>query len=119
MNDQQRQPRVFLIEENLRYDLSGLAPYGAVVFLNGDRAMNPFNTTHIPAQIRDGLRREEFDPAIDYVCMTGQNLKIAMFLAVAAHDYGPLRLLFFEASSETYVERVFDIHHQSSKRAAG
>ena len=102
-------PRVFLIEENPRYDLTPLSAFGLVEYLCKERECSPFQTVRSTELIRQRLEQAVFNSEIDFICMTGQNLKIAMLLAVAANDYGAVRLLMFDAASHTYKERLFDV----------
>lgn len=98
--------RVFMAEPNGRYDVSQCAEYGDLVYLS-QRAMNPFNTVDVEKQLIEALRQHRFNPAADFVCMTGQNLIIAMLLAVAVREYGSVQVLMFDARDSTYRERWF------------
>lgn len=108
-NSKDNTPRVFLIEENPRYDLTTLVAFGRVIFLCKERECSPFQTSRSTELIRQRLEDASFDNESDFICMTGQNLKIAMLLAVAANDYGSVRLLMFDAVSHSYKERLFDV----------
>lgn len=99
--------RVFLIEENHRYDLTPLRPFGDLVFLCKDWECNPFQPVRTLELIRQRLDSHSFDAETDFVCMTGQNLKIALFLAVTANDYGSIRVLMFDAVSHSYKQVDF------------
>lgn len=103
------EPRVFLVEKNARFDITGLAKFGTAVFLCEDGDWNPMNTGLYPSLIRKAMESFEFRPESDFVCLTGQNMKVAMFLAVMASDFDDLRLLIFDASRSAYCERPFSV----------
>lgn len=115
MTNTEDNSRVVLIEENPRYDLAQLAAFGEVVFLCKDRECNPFQLERTTELIRQRLDKMGFDGETDFICMTGQNLKIAILLAVAANDFGSVRVLMFDAVAHSYKERVFDVMLESEK----
>ena len=111
-------PRVFLIEENHRYDLTSLSKFGTPVFLCKERECSPFHPERTIEMIRQRLDEAEFHEEEDFICMTGQNLKIAFLLAVAANDFGVVRLLMFDAVAHAYKEGIFDLRTAEELRVA-
>jgi hypothetical protein len=100
-------PRVFLAESSTRYDVSAAKPYGEIVHLL-KRPMSPFNTTAIVEEFRAALEEHQFDPDVDYVCMTGSSLVVALLLATLSAEYERLHLLMFEATTSAYKDRWLD-----------
>lgn len=105
--------RVFLVERNARFDISGASKFGTTVFLCEEGDWNPMNTGLYPSLIRKALETHDFRPEEDFVCLTGQNMKVAMFLAVMANDFDTLRLLIFDATRSAYCERPFSVVEDS------
>lgn len=95
--------KVFLVEPNNRYPLDALEPYGELVYTS-PKPMNPFDVKCCLHQIRKGL--ENFDPAEDYICLTGRVQTVAFFLAVAHKQFGTVKVLMFDAKTSNYRERI-------------
>lgn len=106
--DTLNKPRVFLVEPNDRYDLSALDTFGSVAYVCAS-PINAFSTNNAVRIIKDSLQKQGFDPATDFICMTGHAIKVAVLLSVTASEYGPLRLLMFDATKSNYRERRFDL----------
>lgn len=101
-------PRVILVERNERYDVSSATTFGEILYLC-DRPVNPFNTVGAVELFQERLVQMEYDPEVDYLCMTGQSLTVAMLLGVAVKLYGRVRLLMFHAREREYRERFFAV----------
>ena len=98
--------KVFLAEKNSKYNLSSANKFGKLVFLSEEQ-LNPFNTAEIAALFITGL--QQFNPKVDFVCLTGASSVICIFLAVAVKLYGSVKILMFDARETQYRERIIDI----------
>ena len=96
--------RVFLAEQNARYDVEPAKVYGDIVYLTD--SVNPYNTQTCALQLVEELEREGFNPKKDFVCMTGQTITLAVLLAILVQAFGTVRMLIFDARHGTYRERV-------------
>ena len=104
-----RTPRVVLVEETIKFDLTELQQYGDLHFIYREKEMNPGNTDLIPKSVADRLDRMQFDPDVDYVCLTGSTLRSAMFFAVVCLIYGDVRILMFDPGQRKYKNRLFKV----------
>ena len=96
--------RVFLAEQNARYDIEPAKVFGEIVYLTD--SVNPFNTQACALQLVEELEREHFNSDKDFICMTGQTITLAIFLAVLVQAFGTVRMLIFDARHGNYRERV-------------
>ena len=89
-----------------RFNLDGAKAHGEIGYVS--EQINPFACETAITKIKNGLKRLEYDPEIDYLCLTGQVLTVAMFLAVAVQEYGEVTVLAFHAK-DGYKTRVFNV----------
>ena len=99
---------VFLANQNNKFDLSTLSPYGDTRFLV-DGYMNPFNTDTCLRQLKEGL--EYFDPEKDWLCLTGNMMLVSFMVMVAYEKFDTFKVLLFDSQHSNYRERV--ITHDS------
>lgn len=101
-------PRVFLVEPATRYNIQDASRYGEVTALL-DPAPSPFKTDVFASRVRSAVQNAKFQPEHDYFCMTGTQLNLALALSViCAEVRGPVKLLLFDAGTNTYFERIFE-----------
>lgn len=113
-------PRVFFVEDNPRYDISASQSYGEPVFLS--QQINVFNTEYAASVILDNLDEMDFDPETDIICLSGQVLKVALFVAMVVGTYGKVKALMFDSPSHEYRLRVLPDparHHSLTKEGHG
>lgn len=98
--------KVFLAEENRRYDLANAGDYGEIVYLT-KRPVSPFNATEASRSYAQILREFEFNPEIDFICMTGNVTSMAILTATIAGTHEFFRMLMYDASKSRYVETAW------------
>ena len=99
--------RGFLAEPNHRYDLTAAASFGDIQYLMVRKPLNPLNVQETMERLVYSLKDNKFDPANDYICLTGQSLTVALLLAVASQSYSTFKVLMYDARTSSYVERVY------------
>ena len=97
--------RVFLPEPNGRFDLSTAEIFGVIEYLS-ERRLDPFNTDTTVDFFKSRLQEVNFDPEIDFICMTGNSLILALMLSVVVSSYYSVKLLMFDAKNSAYRERI-------------
>ncbi len=125
--------RVFLVEPSKGFSLDPLvkyspagevvwAAYGPVVYVlelkekqnmsakivEYQSQINPLFPDEACKIILDNLAKHHFDPKYDYICMTGQLLKVAYLLAVVSANWPAVQLLLFDARNGVYVTRNWE-----------
>lgn len=94
-------PKVILIEKNDRYPLGKAEQFGEIVFIS-EAYINAFSPPEAIATIESRLTEIGFDKDRDYICMTGQALKIALLQTVAVIKYGVVQVLMWDATTSDY-----------------
>jgi hypothetical protein len=96
-------PRVFIPEANPRYDVTPAKKFGDVFPILAS-CLSVFNLVEAYAQIERGLIAEQFNPATDYICLSGNPPILAVFTSVASRlgKGTPLNVLVFDARSSGY-----------------
>ena len=97
--------RVFLAEPNGRFDLSSAESFGVIEYLSS-RRLDPFNTDTTVDFIKNRLQEVDFDLEVDFICMTGNSLILALMLSTAISSYYSVKLLMFDAKNSAYRERI-------------
>jgi len=95
--------RIFLAEPNPRYDLKILEAHGPIKYVSIN-TINPFNIESCLTIMQQGLKT--FDPATDYICMTGNLQTVAFMVMIAYSLFDTFRVLVFDARTSNYKERV-------------
>lgn len=100
--------RVFQVEPTPRFDVTECREKGEIVYV-GEMGFNPFDG-EIVSKVASRLTFLQFDPEKDYVCLTGSQLSVSLFLAVltAMYPNQSLKLLMFHAKTSHYQERSFN-----------
>lgn len=100
------QPRVFVPEDCPRFNFKPAAQFGQVQFLiRGD--FSGLNLTDMASALQGALRSAKFDPAVDYVCLSGNVNMVAVLMAVASQWSAEVRVLVFDAGASRYRERSY------------
>jgi hypothetical protein len=97
--------RVFLPVSYSKLDYSLAGDFGEIVFVCEEH-LNPFSPDKCIEALMVGLSEENFDPEVDYICMTGQSLILAYTLSAAIFVYGRVNILLFDATTNNYKMRV-------------
>ena len=107
----EKSPRVFVLQKQSRYDVSAVDAYSKDIIYIADReTISPFDTFGLIELIEHKLIIENFRPAIDYICLTGPSVLLAIFLAtfVSLFHYQSLRTLMFDARHNKYTIRMLE-----------
>ena len=86
-----------------RFNTQSAAAYGEVIYACPE-GVSPFNTDGLTSSLYSTI--EDFDPDADFLAMTGNNIVVALAVALALSSYGRVRLLIFDARTSKYVERT-------------
>jgi len=95
-------PKVFIAEPNPRYSTRDAARFGEVIHLCDH--IDPFDVKQSTAKLLLALREQDFDPATDFICMTGYAITVAILYGAALSHYSKINLLMFHAATNSYVE---------------
>lgn len=98
--------RAFLLADSPTYDTRKAERHGARVFLF-DHEPHPLQVGQLATQLRGRLEELAFNPANDYIVLTGNNVSVAILCAVVAAQYGSFNILAYDAKSGYYVTRSF------------
>jgi len=103
--------RVFIISHSPRFDYSSAEEFGEPVYILADREITPLRVDDVIDRIFDVLCQRAFDPAKDYVAVTGPSALVALFLAYIGSLNEEVNLLLFDAGPGRYRHRVFRSPH--------
>lgn len=101
-------PRVFIAEPNERFEFKSAKVYGELIYLS-DVRISPFNPTDALLSISHAFTSKKFNPAEDYICMTGNAVILCYMFAVASHLYKSTKILMFDSRTHSYCERICSI----------
>lgn len=89
-------------------DVSSAEDFGELVFLL-NRVPNPFQITELIEEVVHRLDEIQFEPATDFIAMTGPPERLAVMFGVIANLFNvPLKMLIYDAQVSAYKSRVFD-----------
>lgn len=100
--------RVFLVEPVRReFDLESLKDFGEITFLfqPDERRGSVFRTEEFCASILARLSREDFDPELDFFCLTGALVPVSLTLSIMSHLFGMVNVLLYNTGDENYASR--------------
>tara|TARA_R110000824_G_scaffold69355_3_gene178836 strand:+ start:1919 stop:2248 length:330 start_codon:yes stop_codon:yes gene_type:complete len=86
-----------------RFNVESAAAYGVITRRNPE-GISPFNTDQLTETLSETV--DEIEPDSDFVTLTGNNIVVALAVALTLSAYGRVRLLIFDARSSKYVERT-------------
>lgn len=101
--------RVFVFEQT-RQQLDGAAEFGNVLYLfqpNSGRNSRSsiWDTESVAQEICNALIKYNYDPAIDFICISGSCIPLAIYIATVTAEYGRFKALLFDAKDRNYVCR--------------
>jgi hypothetical protein len=99
-------PRVFLAETNRKFDMSAVHRHGTLTVVS-KQTLTPFSPLEAAKAIAEGLKKENFNPTNDFLCLTGNSVIVSILLAVASSKFRDIKILMFDAKSSSYVERMY------------
>lgn len=98
--------RAFLLADSSSYNTQKAERYGKRVFIF-DHEPHPLNISAMVETVANRLDEMGFDPSVDYIVLTGNNVSIAMLCATVAAQWGSFNVLAYDAKSGYYVSRSF------------
>lgn len=99
-------PRVIILEPTSLV-VTSAKDFGEIVFVSELSRFNLFNIDDIIEQTKDRLELIKYNPDEDFICLTGNAQKVAIFVAVISGMYSEFSLLLFDAREAKYKERKF------------
>lgn len=105
-----RLPRVIIAEATTRFSLEKAQNHGTIVALS-HTTLNPFTVDGAVGIFNRRLDDINFDPSIDFVCLTGGSLIVGLFMAVIGAKYKgkPVKLLMYHAETSDYRIRMMEV----------
>lgn len=105
--------KVFLFEQpsNDSIDISSAAKFGRIQYIfkpvpREKSRSSIWETEALGREIAEALLHRNFDPARDYLCISGHQISVAIMLATAITEYGLVKVLFFDTKDRVYVPRT-------------
>lgn len=109
-------PRVFLTQDDQRFDLSDLDRYGRRLTLFDRSHFADEVDKHLPWMVeraRHVFNRYDFDQHADFVALIGDPLNIAVtFFVLGGRGAKQVRTLKFDAREGRYYEATFNLVHR-------
>lgn len=111
--------RVFVLElPRNGMSLANADHFGEVVTLFEKHGTRPsiFQLDAFSMAVVRSLQANDYDPAVDYLCLTGSVIACALMLASVAATYGAVNVLLFSAGDEQYVAKTFNPNAAAAAR---
>ena len=88
-------------------DLTSCTKYGEMItlFLKNERRPSVFDTYEFGNVLLQRLRQHNYDPTVDYICVTGAMVALSTSLIAIACYYEEFMILLFSSNSAQYVAR--------------
>jgi len=106
-------PRVFVLQKQQRYDTSAVKYYSKdIVYIIDNEHINPFDTHGFIELVRHRLIMEDFNPNLDFICLTGSSILLSLFLATLVRQYAyqnQFKVLIFDAIKSHYKLRLLNL----------
>ena len=100
--------RVFFVQPDDRINVESARSVGEVRFMIDD-IISPFEPEGWISAIDKALESMDFDPDSDVFGLSGDHRIVAYAMAVLIRIFGKIRILVFDAKTETYRTREFDV----------
>ena len=105
--------RVFVLQKQKRYDISAVKYYSdeIIYVVNNDEHISPFDTDGFIELVTHRLIMANFNPEIDFICLTGSSILLALFMASigSCYSYANLKILMFDARTTNYKLRLLNL----------
>jgi len=98
--------RVILAEPNHRFDLTAASKFGQIIFLSPSR-LDKDDIVYNFEFLLNAMKKIEYDPSEDMVCLTGQIMTVSTLFAAVTHEYDEFKMLVFNSAMNTYSIRNF------------
>ena len=92
--------RVFILEDNERFDTSSTESFGPRIYLNPQTS--PFNPDSFVEELYESLNKYLYDPDKDYIAIVGPVQALALYIGALMAEYAPVDLLLYHAPSGLY-----------------
>jgi len=96
--------RVFVLEDNERFDTRSAEEYGARVFLNP--SSSPFTPEIFMSEVIKALETYHYDPDKDFILMAGPVQALALYIGTVMSEWLPINVLLYHAPSEKYQVKI-------------
>lgn len=100
--------RVLMVAPHKKYDVSGAERFGEIEYVLDGWRGSAFQPEELIECILSRLEELQYDPLRDYLLLTGGQYLIVTLCAAVASKHKRYLALMFNASTEKYVERIFD-----------
>jgi len=105
--------RVFVLQKQSRYDVSAVKFYSPdIVYIAEQENLNPFDTVPFAELVIHKLKMGEFEPANDFICLTGSSVLLSMFLAILVREFpynSQFKILVYDARKSKYQLRMLNL----------
>lgn len=110
VKEQTARAAVVFAFEQTRQQLDGAEEFGVVQYLfqpNSGRNSRSsiWDTESVAQEICEALTKYNYDPAIDFICVSGSCIPLAIYIATVTAEYGRFKALLFDAKERNYVCR--------------
>jgi len=102
-------PRVIVLEPTSLV-LTAAEEFGEIIFISKPHKFNLFNIDDIIQRTKSKLKEIEYDTNEDFICLSGNAQKTAIFLGAVISIIGAnleFALLLFDAREAKYKKRIF------------
>ncbi len=110
--EQRPKPRVFALQKQSRYDISAAKFYSKdTVYIVNDERINPFDTNELVELIQHRLVMEDFNPDIDFICLTGSSVLLSLFFGTIVRKFNfasSFKVLIYDARRSNYRLRIMN-----------
>lgn len=98
--------RVFLFEET-KQNVGKAGAFGKVEYLFSDDSPRSalFDCDDLGYEVVLALDKAKYNPAVDYICVTGHIVAITVLTATVVSEWGRAKFLLYDAVQKTYHER--------------
>jgi len=107
-----QKPRIFILQSQSRYDISAVKYYSKeLVYIIKQERINPFDINDFTELVKHRLIMENFNPEIDFICLTGSSVLLSLFLAIIVRKYtycSQFKILIFDAATNKYKLRMLN-----------
>jgi len=110
---EKKEQRVIVLQKQSRYDVSAVKYYSSdIVYIAEQENLSPFDTVPFAELVVHKLKMCQFDPANDFICLTGSSVLLSMFLAILVREYPfdtQFKILVYDARKSKYQLRMLNV----------
>lgn len=101
-------PRVFVVSNADRFDLTPAEKYGEIKFLMRQPS-SPFNPEGFMNILAEALSAEVYNPDVDFIAFTGHSLHISLLVGLVMSQFDSVKVLLFDSRSGEYKDRTINV----------